>query len=74
MMDGPGWHAWGMGWGWIIILIVLVAIIWIVFRAANQNRSINPPERQTPIDILKERYAKGEITKEEFDRRKNDLI
>ncbi len=74
MMDGPGWNAWGMGWGWIIGFIVLVAIIWIVVRVTNQNRSVKPPERQTPLDILKERYAKGEISKEEFDKRKTDLI
>ena len=74
MMDGQGWHAWGMGWGWIIGIFILVAIIWIVVRTTNQNRSVKPPDSHTALDILKERYAKGEISKEEFDKRKIDLM
>lgn len=70
-MDG---QACGMGWGWIIGILILVVIIWIVIRATNKNRSVKPPERQTALDILKERYAKGEISKEDFDQRKRDLI
>lgn len=74
MMDDFGMHGWGMGWGWIIGLIVLVLIVWLVVWAINQNKGVNQPFDKSPLDILKERYAKGEIDKEEFDQRKKDLI
>ncbi|MCF8219215.1 MAG: SHOCT domain-containing protein [Bacteroidales bacterium] len=74
LLESFGMHGWGMGWGWIIGLIVLGLIIWIVVRTANQNTGINQASEKTPLDILKERYAKGEIDKEEFEQRKKDLM
>ena len=66
-------HGWGMGWSWIIGLMVLAAIVWIVIKAVNQNKAPNESEQKTPLDILKERYARGEIDKKEFEERKKDL-
>ena len=54
-------------WGGIIALI-----IWAVMRFTRGTGS-NTPQRSDPLDIAKERYARGEITKEEFDRIKRDL-
>jgi len=73
MMDGFTGHGWGMGWGWIIGLIIIVAIIWFFAKSANQNSSNIQSGSKSPFDILKERYAKGEIDKPEFEQRKNDL-
>lgn len=69
MMDG---HGLGMGWGWIIGLVVLIAVIWVVVKTANQN---NAPRgnQKSALDILRERYAQGEIDKHEFEERKKDL-
>ena len=42
--------------------------------ASNQPYALVPPaSSQTPLDILKARYAKGEITKEQFEEMKRDL-
>ncbi|HPL98258.1 MAG TPA: SHOCT domain-containing protein [Smithellaceae bacterium] len=73
--DGPDMMGWGFGYGgmfmWLIFLVVLaVAIYFIVVVAKNKNLG---GTNETPLEILKKRYAKGEITKEEFDRIKNDL-
>ncbi|MFO8021470.1 MAG: SHOCT domain-containing protein [Perlabentimonas sp.] len=66
-------HGWGMGWGWIIALLILAALIWFIFRMVNQQNRSQDRSSQTPLDILKERYAKGEIDKDEYEERKNNL-
>ena len=64
----------GHGYGWIIWIIALFVIIWIVIRIANagQNRRTDS-SGETPQDIIKKRYARGEISKEEFEQMKKDL-
>ncbi len=79
MMHGyGGGHGWGMGWGmgfgWIIGLVVLIFIIWIIVRVVNNNKGTGRSDKRSPVDILKERYARGEIDKKEFDERKKDLM
>lgn len=72
MMYGFG-NGWGMGFGWIIGLIIVVAIVWLIIRSVNQNS--NPPgHTRSALDILKERYARGEIGKEEYENKKKDLL
>ncbi len=73
MMDGFTGHGWGMGWGWIIGIFIIVAIIWFFVKSANQSSTPIQPGSKSALDILKERYAKGEIDKEEFTQRKKDL-
>jgi putative membrane protein len=78
-------HCWYMGgWGhmmdygiggifmWIIFLIVIGVATYLVVQA-TKSKGLESPFRETPVDILKKRYAKGEITKEEFERIKKDL-
>jgi putative membrane protein len=81
MMDGYGTHGWGMGmgWWWIIVVVIMIVIIWFVVKAVNQNKGPqlppgNSPPDKSPLDILKERYARGEIDKAEFEERKRDLM
>jgi putative membrane protein len=66
----------GFGYGgffmWLIFLIVLGVTIYFIVQATKEKNVIGGTQ-DTPLDILKKRYAKGEITKEEFDRTKKDL-
>jgi putative membrane protein len=58
---------------WLILIIVAVVIVYLIF---NRNKNTENPEGssgESPIEILKTRYAKGEITKEEFERLKRDI-
>ena len=71
----------GMGFGWFGFLVmavfwvaVIVAIVWLVtnlFPQKGQTITDNQPE--SPITILKKRYASGEINKEEFEAMRHDL-
>lgn len=55
-------------WGAIIFFIA-----WLVKEAKGDNRS-DVSASKSPIDILKDRYARGEIDKKEFEEKKRDLI
>ena len=78
--QGPGgWGPmmyYGFGYGgmfiWIIFLIVIGFLIYFIIKA-QKTKSQTPTQNESPLDILKRRYAKGEIAKEEYERMKKDL-
>lgn len=71
-----GNYGWGMGFGWIfMVLFWAVVVLGIVYIVQTISRRAGQSGTEgTPLDILKKRYAKGEITKEEFERMKDDLL
>lgn len=66
MMHGYGFGLWGMGfWGMLLFWIVtIVVIVWIVRSVLAQNDG--QKNSSSSLQILEERYAKGEINKKEF--------
>ncbi|MGK7370455.1 MAG: SHOCT domain-containing protein [Candidatus Halalkalibacterium sp. M3_1C_030] len=63
---GGGW----MMFFWWFLIIALVIIVVRSLMNTNQNRQ----RKETPMDILKRRYADGDIDEEEFKRRKKELL
>ncbi len=84
-MMGYGYGGYGpWSWGFGIIPMILMVIFWVAVIAGivvlirwvwGQTGRPAPPSSggDTALDILKKRYARGEIEKEEFDRRRRDL-
>jgi putative membrane protein len=79
---GPGMMGWGYGTGWVGMILmaafwiaVIVGIIflirWVVISTVTGGRGARSEE--SALEILKRRYARGEINKEEFEEKKKDL-
>ncbi len=63
----------GMGFGWIFSLILIAFGIWAIVQAVQKRDESPLGKVESPMDILKKRYARGEISKDEYERMKNDL-
>ena len=83
-----GWHMgpgmmgdWGMGWigmifmavFWVLVIVGLIMLIKWLFQTTRGGAG-SPQEGSGALDILKERYAKGEIDKEEFEEKRRVLM
>jgi putative membrane protein len=78
MMEGMGgFGGWGMGFGvvfmllfWLLVILGILALI----RWLQSQSSRNPGARDaTPLEIVQQRYARGEIDKAEYEQKKRDL-
>ena len=84
-----GWRSggWGMmgpmmggfGWMWlmpIFSIVFLGLIIWAIVasvRSLSQSRGQDSSRTVSALEVLKQRYARGEIGKEEYEEKKKDL-
>ncbi len=80
-----GWHG-GGDWGHmmfgplmmlvfvaVVIVVVVLAVRWLGGAGHGAVAGAEPRSEKTPIDILEERYARGEIDQDEFEERRRIL-
>lgn len=74
-----GWYGWFMGPIMMLVFIALAAVIvillvrWLGGSGHGPAIQSHGPPGKSPLDILKERFAKGEIDKDEFEERRRVL-
>lgn len=80
---GPGMMGgYGMGWFgtifmltfWVLVIVGLVFLIKWLIQTTKKGPEVMPSSSTRALNILKERYASGEIDKEEFEEKKRDLL
>lgn len=77
MSDWNHFGGWGMGFGivfmvlfWALVILGIAALIrWLLTQSSPGRRSRD----KTPLETLQERYARGEIDREEYEQKKHDL-
>jgi len=62
------------GWMVIIWVVIIALIVWGVIVLVRRGSSTpDAAQKRNPLDIARERYAKGELSKEEFEQIKKNL-
>jgi putative membrane protein len=72
-MMGEGF---GMGFGggymWFFWILLIIVILWVV-KSVTERGNKSPGKDKSALEILKERYAKGEIDQSEYEQKRKDL-
>ena len=70
---GWGWMGFGMMGMALFWIFLIIGIVALVNGAWGWGASAGRSQERTALDIIRERYAHGEIEKEEFEQKKRDL-
>lgn len=73
MHDGMGWW---MVWGGLMALLfwgsIIALAVWVIHSLVRPDHG-DAARQRTPLEIAQERYARGEISREEFEQIRKDL-
>ena len=73
MMDNTTGMFFGGGFMWIFWILLIILVVVGVKGLGGSSGSGNESKGDSPMSILKKRFANGEIDEDEFKRRKNEL-
>jgi putative membrane protein len=62
-----------MGTGWFIGIVIFIIVIWFLARVVYRNNTSRKDDTKSALDSLNERYARGEISKEEYEEIKSSI-
>ncbi len=71
-MNDYGWGWGGMGLGMLLFWVVLIVAVVLLLKY-TLGAGTSPGREKSALDLLKERYARGEIEREEFEQKRRDL-
>ncbi len=63
----------GGGFMWLIWIVLIVAVVWGISAATGGGGQLQRRDKSA-LEILEERYARGEIDNKEFEERKRELL
>jgi putative membrane protein len=69
-----GWGIWGMGWGMFFVVIVLFFLGFMFYSMYYRPPRRYSEKKETPLEIAKNRLAKGEISTEEYEEIMKRLV
>jgi putative membrane protein len=67
------WAFWFLFRG-VLGIVVVVFFIWLIARSAGSSSGLPRPFRSNGLDILEQRYARGEIPRDEYLQKKRDIL
>jgi len=89
VVNVQGWGTWDMpmmrgGWGIVmmllmllfwaaVIVVIIVGIRWLMTSNRSDRRTMSERETESALDVLKKRYARGDISKQEFEDMRRDI-
>jgi len=83
LISGGRYGGWGMmggfGWMWLMPIFFILfwgLVIWAIValvRGLSESRGYDSSKADSALEVLKKRYARGEINKEEYEEKKRDL-
>ncbi len=64
----------GGGFMWIFWILIIVGLVFLIKWSVQQNKPVESRANESSLEILKKRYARGEIDRGEFEQKRKELF